>query len=341
MAGIRDLTYDGTAQEQEFRVYDGSTLLVENEDYTVSYKNNREACTFEDAEKLTDAEKKKAPQLSLRMKGNYKGTRTVYYNIRPLSVNDGTSFSVSVKKSGKHTKVTLRHNGKALKENRDFRLDGISDTAVTITGIGNYRDTRSFPIAEAADLIQMSRVSVSSIPAQFYIGRRYTAADLKDKTGAKDFSAEVYDPKGTKLREGVDYEKELSYWQDGVQLDQTSFPRAGSDAKHPTTVTVRVTGKGAYSGDSIETTYRILKASEAATDIGKGTFKLKVQEYTGKAVTITAMSQFDKAPTLGKTPVQELTLGKDFVVLPGSYVQNTARGTAKVTFVGIGEYTGT
>ena len=38
---------------------------------------------------------------------------------------------------------------------------------------------------------------------------------------------------------------------------------------------------------------------------------------------------------------QVLTLGKDFEIVPGSYVKNINKGTAKVTFRGINGYGGT
>ena len=54
-------TYTGSAIKPDFKVYDGTRLLTENTDYTVSYKNNKDAG---------------AATVEIKFKGNYKDTKT-------------------------------------------------------------------------------------------------------------------------------------------------------------------------------------------------------------------------------------------------------------------------
>ncbi|HAE15202.1 MAG TPA: hypothetical protein DCG51_01515, partial [Erysipelotrichaceae bacterium] len=135
---------------------------------------------------------------------------------------------------------------------------------------------------------------------------------------------------------GTDYEKTISYTTvDGKDLPAVVDPG--------TVVLVTVTGKGNYT-ESVSSTYRIL---ETGKDISKAVFKIANQEYTGDAIEITDMSQFTE--TIGSKNAyitvnkqkEYLVLGEDFEVVPGSYIKNINKGTAKVTFRGINEYGGT
>ena len=107
-----------------------------------------------------------------------------------------------------------------------------------------------------------------------------------------------------------------------------------------------VTGNGAYSADTIYATYRILKSTQ---NISKATIKLAPQAYTGLPVKITDSSQFVRTSDgMGRITAYVkinkqtvfLDFNKDFEVVPGSYVSNIKKGTAKVTFRGIGDYGG-
>ncbi|MCR4764029.1 MAG: carboxypeptidase-like regulatory domain-containing protein [Lachnospiraceae bacterium] len=464
VAGIRDLVYDGSKQTQDFRIYDGKRLLTEKTDYTVSYRNNRAVFTYTDTESLTAAQKKKAPQLILRMKGNYTGTETILFRILPdeeggggstapqiemsrvtvspipvqlytgksLSVDDlkdkdgvsplaltlrfpgkngavltpgidydirlinarntgtatvilkgrkagGTTganansftgekrvkFRIAARpladktitisgndvagaltsvyaKAGARPELTVSFNGKALREGRDYTLKYSGNTAyfgtgeasakkgkLTITGKGNYSGklTKEFAITRRP-FTEEAGITVTAIdqPA----GR---------KAGQYKTTVRVYDTGGKLLKAGTDYRRELIYVNaDGQPLTGNSFPKAGD------VITVRVTGMGGYTEETISANYRITEAG-TVRDIGKATFKIKEQNYQGAdAVTITSQEQFETA-VIGKNK-EKLVFSTDgatgdFCVLPGSYVKNTARGTASVTLMGIGSCCGT
>ncbi len=73
-----DFVYTGQKITQDhIRVYHGETLLREKSDYTVSYKNNINAGTYNSA---------KAPSLTIKLKGQYQGSVTLYYTIHPRDI---------------------------------------------------------------------------------------------------------------------------------------------------------------------------------------------------------------------------------------------------------------
>ncbi|MDO4193970.1 MAG: hypothetical protein Q4D24_11750 [Erysipelotrichaceae bacterium] len=160
-----------------------------------------------------------------------------------------------------------------------------------------------------------------------------TAKDLVYKKGKYQSTPVLTDTDGKKLKVGTDYEKTYEYT--GEIID--------GDAQPDTEITVTVTGKGNYTGET-SATYRIL---EAGKDISKATFKIANQEYTCDEIEITDMSQFTETNgsknayiTVNKQK-EYLVLGEHFEVVPGSYVKNINKGTAKVTFKGINGYGGT
>lgn len=75
-----DFVYSGQKITQDhLRVYHGEILLQEKTDYTISYKNNINAGTYNSA---------KAPSLTIKLKGQYQGSVTLYYTIRPRDINE-------------------------------------------------------------------------------------------------------------------------------------------------------------------------------------------------------------------------------------------------------------
>ncbi len=462
IAGLRDLTYDGTNQTQEFRLYDGKKLLTEKTDYTVSYRNNKNAFTYDDADGLTEEDRRKAPQLILRMRGNYTGTERIlfrilsageegetsaprismkkavvtpipvqYYTGRSYTVDDlkGTDgrtplgFSVSYPgnsaqltqgvdyeirilngrnagtatlilrgknaggraganensfigekrvrfkivprslsdtgvtvsgngqnctltavyaKSGAKPALTVRFDGRLLKEGRDYSLKysentgyaGTGDTSaaegkLTVTGKGNF--TGKLPLM----------FSITRRPFREDAGITVVAMDkaVGRKAGQYQTAVRVYDTGGKLLKAGTDYRRELIYSDAaGQRLTEGSFPQAGD------VISVSVTGMGGFAAEAVTASYRILEPG-VVNDIAKATFKIKDQSYQADGgVVLTTGEQF-AAAEIGKSR-EKLTFSADgvtgdFCVLPGSYVKNNAKGTASVTLMGIGKYCGT
>lgn len=74
-----DLVYNGQKITQDLRVYHNNTLLKEKTDYTLSYKNNVNAAAWNSS---------KAPNVTIKLKGQYQGSVTLYYTIKPLDINE-------------------------------------------------------------------------------------------------------------------------------------------------------------------------------------------------------------------------------------------------------------
>ncbi len=358
IAGITDTAYTGKNLTLDFRVYDGTVMLTPNKDYTVKYKNNKNAYTIADPDNLTANDKKKAPQMLITMKGNYSGKETVYFSINAtgtnpdkpkpeqypitgdkITITDTSGNSVltaAYDKSGAMPALRLIYEDTILKEGRDYSLKYSGNTkypvtkaSVTITGMGNFNGKKIIPF------------TVTQRPFSTAAGISVVATDKAEgkKAGQYATTVKVFDSEGKLLKAGTDYEKTITYLKDGAELTKTDFPKAG-DA-----ITVRVTGKGGYTNNSIEATYNIVSAGQV-NDIGKATFKIKPQQYNkGTAVTISEQEMFDQAFIgKGKTPLKLSTdrgVTGDFMVVPGSYTKNTTKGTAKVTFMGINGKTGT
>ena len=158
-----------------------------------------------------------------------------------------------------------------------------------------------------------------------------TAPDLVWSNKAGNYKAKIVvtDTDGKKLSAGSDYEKDIVYKDENGNVlgAKEVVPK---DSK----VTAVITGKGNYEG-STEITYRV---SESVLDLSKATFKIKDQEYTGYEVELE-----DEDITLATIKDGKMTkvleLGKDYDIL--CYENNVKKGTAKVTFIGKGDCSGT
>lgn len=80
-----DFVYTGQKITQDIRVYYKDTLLTEKTDYTLSYKNNINAADYNTA---------KAPSVTINLKGQYSGSVTLYYTIKPLDINDIDIYNI-------------------------------------------------------------------------------------------------------------------------------------------------------------------------------------------------------------------------------------------------------
>ena len=285
----------------------------------------------------------------------YTGTKKINYKINKypmdgdaIKINDGESLAVGFIKGGAKPELTVTYLNRRLVEGTDYTLKYFNNKAVTtaavrklpmvtITGKGIFggKVTKTFTIVqrELSDGVTM------------------LAADKAEGKKANQYAAAVIlkDRDGRLLKAGTDYDtKSIRYFaqnSDGTEtlLTKKDRPLAG------TVIQVQVSGKGNYSGTA-SASYRILSAG---TDISKAVIRIQNQTYTGKPVMITEAAQFktDKNGNclttikVGKS-TKTLTFGSeesegvDFVVLPGSYENNVNKGTAKVTFKGVGEYGG-
>ena len=101
----QDLIYTGRAIKPTVAVYAGSTLLREKKDYTVSYKNNKNAYTHKEGQEGFD--ERKAPTIIITGKGIYSGKVNLYFTIKPKNITEGDVEA---------QELWLKYNGKEQKK---------------------------------------------------------------------------------------------------------------------------------------------------------------------------------------------------------------------------------
>lgn len=156
-------------------------LLKEGVDYTLTYKNNKALGNKDDA--------KKAPSVTIKFKGNLKGSVTKTFTITKRDISSIDIPEYVAKYTGKMItpkfKVVL--DGKTLKEGKDYKVESEtvegnlgrtnigsyiygSDYGYKIEGINNYENVNTkakFTISSNGDF---SGLSIDKIPDQYYTG---------------------------------------------------------------------------------------------------------------------------------------------------------------------------
>lgn len=122
---IEDYEYTGSGIKPDIKVYEGSKLLKEKTDYTITYKNNIKVYTYKENEEGFVATK--APSITITGKGNYSDKRTLYFTIGKKSIEDSDivipdiSSAIEGKKDYKPSpKVT--YGNKTLKKGTDYTI---------------------------------------------------------------------------------------------------------------------------------------------------------------------------------------------------------------------------
>ena len=138
IAAIAVQTYTGSAIEPEVTVNDGETILTLGTDYEVAYSNNISAGTA---------------TVTITGKGNYSDSKEATFTIAPKAVtNEDITVTIpSQTWTGNELTpvITVKDGENVLTENTDYTVTPpsgpIQDSgnhAYTITGMGNYADSR-------------------------------------------------------------------------------------------------------------------------------------------------------------------------------------------------------
>lgn len=183
--GVARFTYTGKAMKPAVHVYDGTKLLTEKKDYTVSYQNN----TKVGGPKTTA----KYPTVTITGKGNYEGKTVVPFIIMPIDLSDEAVMMddyVAVPYTGKALKPTpkLTWNGKGMSNKRDYTFTDTTYTQpgtykLTVTGMGNYTGTRTMSFEIYDKGVAISKMTFSKVESQKYTGKRITPEiTVKNKT---------------------------------------------------------------------------------------------------------------------------------------------------------------
>ena len=264
MAGLQadGYTYTGKAVTPSFRVYDGRKLLTEKKDYTVSYKNNINAASAADG--------KKAPTITVKSTGNYQGTATGTFTIKPASLGeneqrfqaDDLYLAAPTGKKPKGIKAVpvVTDNGKKLSENKDYTVNHVTlneqnpenknansyvtpgKYTVEIIGKGNYTGTRQITVTladVAKEQVLMSKVTVAKIPDVTYDANFCEGNNAKGMTPALTVTYGSGKNKVTLYKEG-----DVNAAGETVSAENADYTVTWINNRYVGTATVVLTGTG-------------------------------------------------------------------------------------------------
>lgn len=207
VGGLADeYRYTGTAIKPVIRVYDGLKKLTEKQDYSVSYKNNRNAAGSSD---------NNPPTITIRFKGSYKDNKsqTVGFTISPAVIGEDVevkSIGAAVKSNNKkQTPSPLfirKSTGKTINKkffkvsyDRDVTLPGVYTAAVESNN-ANYTGKTEVKIyvADKDHLLDKAKVRIA----------KYVYTGTAVIPPAKDITLKIG---GKVLEYGKDYEIDRVY----------------------------------------------------------------------------------------------------------------------------------
>ena len=287
---VADQTYNGTAQQPYITVTLGGKTLNAASDYNVQYTNNVNAGNA---------------SVTIVGTGDYVGTRTATFVIKPVDINNVYIDVAAQEYTGKKIKaLPLVHLNKddytvMFTRGSDYSLKwgankkiGKKSGKIVLTGKGNLTGKRTVSF-------KITKASVESMTVSRIKDATFTGNPIKP-TPAVKYKKKV-------MKNGRDY---VLKYRDNVN--------AG-------TATLIIKGKNSFQGKK-EITFTIDKKDlKNAVDFSG----LKKQyKYTGSAIQPNMTLKVN-----GKT----LEENKDYTL---SYSNNVNLGTARITVLGKGNYTG-
>jgi uncharacterized repeat protein (TIGR02543 family) len=225
---------------------------------------------------------------------------------------------------GKDYKVAYTNN-KAI-----ATVDAKKAPTATITFTGNYKGKLTAKFNISAGTISDAKITAVDIAAA-----KFNPSNLKATLVGTD---------GVKLAANTDYKLKY-YYNAGVagieykrgKQTYTAFGQSVEVQKNDeltagTEILIVAEGIKNFEGQC-QTVARVFAKNH---DISKATITIAPQTYTGSQIILTEED-------ITKHVMNKLNLvyGQDYIIDETSYVKNTAKGNAKVTFKGIGEYAGT
>ena len=342
VTGVDSLSYTGAkVTHTKLQVYDGRRKLTEGRDYTISYKNNTNvySCTDEVWEAYTEIiaqgtdainaspMKKdiktfasKAPQVIIKMKGDYSGSKTIYFKITPLNIKESCyaqPLTVLESNKAQKPKPIVTRNGKALAVNKDytFAITGYPDNkvkekgsyTVVITGKGNYDGETEVDFVIADKNLSLSKAKIGKID-------KITWSAEIGENGAKPEPSVTLD--GKLLTKDVDFIYEYGRDENGYE---TNINKQVGTAY----VTIKAIGDKYFGSKTVS--FKI-----EGTPISKATYYVPELYYTGQEI-----RPLEEGATITAPSGEILELGKHFTA---SYAKNKNQGTATITVTGNPEY---
>ncbi len=284
ITGLEVKYYTAKSIKQNLTIMYKGIKLVEGVDYTLSYKNNTKPGTA---------------TITVTGKGNFRSSTKLEFKIKDRNINDleitaGTSMAYTG--GARNPSVKVVHNGTTLKNGTHYTVSYKNNVypgtgTITIKGKGNYNGTKVLTYT-------INPRSINSVTIKGFADKAYTG-------GVRKQSLTLTYNKKT-LKEGKDY---ILTYENNVEIG---------------TATVKITGKGNFTGEKI-LTYKINRRSISSVTFNK----IKSYAYTGKAITPSIKATYGS---------YTLIKDKDYTI---SYSKNTKPGTATITITGIGNFTGT
>ena len=296
-------TYNDREFEPDVTVTYGTQRLIKDKDYTVSYKNNKEAGTA---------------KVTVKGRGAYEGTLTGTFEIKGCPMQDAVIYGLENRtytgaKQTQSPRVEMRLNGKTylLKKDRDYTIsykDNVKagTATVVVKGTGNFSGSKNRTFTIWAAYLSLSDAKVTGIEDKVYTGAaRGQQPVVKVKLNGKTVT----------LKKNVDYKIEYK--------NNTNSGLAS----------VYIRGKGNFQG-SVYESFRINKRSLAKAMVTG----IKNKTYTGKAVTqnpVVKLKIGSKTVTLKKgqdyslSYKNNLNAGTATVTIWG---EGNYKGTIKKTF---------
>ena len=297
---VEKTVYTGYACTPRVTVKLGSNELVEEIDYTVSYKNNKKVGTA---------------QVIVKGCGGYTGKDKTEFEILPCKINSSDiridlPTRVYYEKGGPKPKPEITYNNLLLVANRDYTVVYSDNRAageifkVEIEGINNFEGKVTREVMCYTKPLDMT---VSKTPDIKWKKNTFVSRYISKPV--------LIDTNGKRLEAGKDYYDDYAYFDVlGNPIDRSEYMPQGRE------IFIRVKGKGNYSG-TIFVSYR------AVPDLLSGvSFKVAPQTYTGYAVEPGQLS----VTTSIETGEYEILY----------YQNNVEAGTATMVVHGLGQYGG-
>ncbi len=229
-------TYTGSAIKPEFRVYKGKTRLYEKTDYTVKFSNNKKPGTA---------------TVTLKMKGNYSGSKDVTFKIDRASlttdVSADTIYAAYKKNKTQKPKPVLYVNGTKLKYGKNDLAFTYPSTAsgngTAYSDVGTWKihiaskNTKLFTAEKDVDLVIVDKPVMSSVTIK------------PDKKSVPYDSGKPVSPRFTlkygsqTLTEGKDYQVVYEDDHSDIGKHKVTFEGNNKDFFGKKSYTFSITGK--------------------------------------------------------------------------------------------------
>lgn len=307
VAKIARQVYCGEKIMPELVIKDGSTLLTENTDYMLRYRDNEAVGTA---------------TVLIEGKNGYTGTRSVTFQILPKSVAKADIWLEDQTIIGKEVslKVHAMDTQGSLTENKDYKITQIKgslsqqgNVTVTFAGIGNYNGTvrKTFTIHEMTAVL--ANPGMLTFDAE------------NDPNYDSEAGGFVYNGKAIKP-------KIIVTALDGSVLSPSNYKVTYKNNKNAGLASVKVTGKRKAFRGSYTFYFRIQKRSVEEL----GTYQIAGKTFTGNAVRpVPVMRMSVRVNGLYKT--LKLQKKRDVTLY---YTKNKYAGTATVTVTGKKNFSG-